>query len=698
MLTWVRRAGTVLAFAGLFACGSTRDDSGGGQSESLTRNVAAPLAPFGPLALGDTHTCVMARRGVTCWGNNVSGQLNVPVLRHPTQLTSGDTHACALDDDGVKCWGRNTSQQTTVPAMRLPKVVSAGSLHTCAVDADGVKCWGSNASMQTNVPALREPRLVTAGGGHTCALDADGVKCWGKNINGQTTVPALRNPRQLALGANHSCALDDDGVKCWGNNLSMQSTVPPLKNPTQLTTGSNHTCALDDDGVKCWGRNASGQTAIPALHNPTQVAAGNNHTCALDDEDVVCWGSNVGGEIVVPSDVALFGRHACVLANGGLRCTGDNERGQLGVGSDQDQLLPLATAGQTDLGPGFGAPTQIAIGHAFGCALAPGGVKCWGSGDNGRLGLSDPRDRGLAKGEMGDALPALQLDGPATKIDVGDAHACAIGAQGVVFCWGKGNAGQLGTEAADDAGAPTRPHLPAGFKARDLALGRAHTCVVATNRSVYCFGNNAAGQLGLGRAGAIGDRAGTMGDAMQPVALGAGFRVKSLASGDRHTCALSEDGRIKCWGAAESGQLGLGDTKNRGTSADDMGDALPAVDLGQGQFAVDVDCGGRHCCARTVQNTMKCWGDNSDGQLGLGDVAVRGADAASMGDNLPFVMTPPLERVLSIQLEGNRTCARTDSGLRCWGRNRSGELGYGDRDPRGNALTTVPRLLAPLGI
>ena len=95
---------------------------------------------------------------------------------------------------------------------------------------------------------------------------------------------------------------------------------------------------------------------------------------------------------------------------------------------------------------------------------------------------------------------------------------------------------------------------------------------------------------------------------------------------------------------------------------------------------------------------MKCWGDNADGQLGLGDVTSRGASPGSMGDDLPFVLTPPHERVVRIEAVADRTCARTDSGLRCWGRNRAGELGYGDQAIRGGSLTTVPRALAPLGI
>jgi alpha-tubulin suppressor-like RCC1 family protein len=305
--------------------------------------------------------------------------------------------------------------------------------------------------------------------------------------------------------------------------------------------------------------------------------------------------------------------------------------------------------------------------------------------------------------DLGANLPALSFGGEdaMTAVAVGDSHACALGRQGDVFCWGAGSEGQLGTEATTDSGTtsgPTRPHLKTGLAFRALALGRSHTCGLTADGAVYCFGANDAGQLGLGRPGSIGDRPGTMGDAMTPVDLGAGFTAKAIASGDRHVCALSQDGRVKCWGAGSAGQLGLGDATDRGTSADGMGAALPAVDLGHGQVVTGLACGARHCCARMVQNTLKCWGDNSDGQLGLGDVVVRGNAPGSMGDNLPFVMTPPHEAVLSIDLDDARTCARTDSGLRCWGRNRAGELGYGDVQARGGTLTTIPRLLSPLGI
>jgi alpha-tubulin suppressor-like RCC1 family protein len=411
------------------------------------------------------------------------------------------------------------------------------------------------------------------------------------------------------------------------------------------------------------------------------------------------------GETDLPKDLEIVGGHACVLDQGTVRCTGYNERGQLGVGNTSDQISPIRATPATDLGQAFERPAQVSSAHGWTCARsAAGAVKCWGLNAFGQLGLGDTNNRGDANGEMGDALPALRFDtqAPITKIAVGEYHACALSAAAEVFCWGKNASGQLASESTADLSAPAQVHLDGGLVVKDLALGAEHTCLLADTGAVYCFGANDAGQLGVGeaqnRTGSFGSTPGTMGAALAPAKLGTGFVAKTLAAGYRHTCAVADDGRIKCWGDNGAGQLGLGDTKSRGSAPEDVGDALPAVDLGHGQVVTDLACGSRHCCVRTLQNTMKCWGDNADGQLGLGDVAPRGATAESMGDNLPFVPTPPHEVVSSIRLNRERTCARTESGLRCWGRNRAGELGYGDQQARGSTQSTVPRLLAPLGI
>jgi alpha-tubulin suppressor-like RCC1 family protein len=600
-----------------------------------------------------------------------------------------------------------------VPTLHHPTTVSAGA-EVCAIDDDGIHCWGTIFDQNAAPPpTLSHPTQVSSGlpnqqQATTCALDDQGVTCWTHQAGGATTmmaVPTLHHPTQVSAGAAHACAVDDDGVHCWGDNSSGQTTVPTLSHPRQVSAAVTHTCALDDAGVHCWGDDSSGQTDVPPLRHPTQVGTGELHTCAVDADTIVCWGDDLNQESDVPPGLELVGPHACLPANGRPRCVGHNEHGQLGVGTYQDLAVAIVQASPTDLGQGFTSVASTAVGHGFGCALNPAGaVKCWGRNVSGQLGLGDTRSRGAGAGEMGDALPQLVFAGSQaamTELDVGTDHACALGGQSEVFCWGSGGSGQLGTEDKQDVGTasgPVRAHVKGGLVVRDLALGAEHSCLLTTEGSVYCFGLNDVGQLGVAHTGNIGDAPGTMGASMQPVNLGAGFSVKSLASGDSHVCALSQQGTVKCWGANDLGQLGLGDTTNRGSSATDLGDALPAVDLGHGQVAVDLDCGKSHCCVRTIQNTMKCWGDNTSGQLGLGDQTARGSGPGAMGDDLPFVMMAPDERIISIRVDADRTCARTDAGLRCWGRNSGGELGYGDQTPRGGAPTTIPRLLPTLGI
>lgn len=144
------------------------------------------------------------------------------------------------------------------------------------------------------------------------------------------------------------------------------------------------------------------------------------------------------------------------------------------------------------------------------------------------------------------------------------------------------------------------------------------------------------------------------------------------------------------------GQLGQGvAVPGKGSLPNEMGDALPFTDLGDKQLATNLQCGFYHCCAVTVQNTMKCWGANDSGQLGIGDSQSRGR-SADMGDQLPFTKLPPGERVTAVDLNGNTTCATTMSGTRCWGSNSTGQLATGDKLNRADTPSTVPRLLMPM--
>ena len=186
--------------------------------------------------------------------------------------------------------------------------------------------------------------------------------------------------------------------------------------------------------------------------------------------------------------------------------------------------------------------------------------------------------------------------------------------------------------------------LGSGRTAKSVSAGGSHTCAVLDNSGVKCWGGNAAGQLGLGDAAGRGSQGGQMGDDLPAVDLGSGRSAKAVAAGENHTCALLDNNRVKCWGDNQFGQLGLGDTASRGSAAGQMGDNLPAVDLGKGRTAQAIATGAAadHTCALLDDGKVKCWGLNDAGQLGLGDTGNRGDQGGEMGDalNVAHILPP----------------------------------------------------------
>src|SRR5262249_33605220 len=128
-----------------------------------------------------------------------------------------------------------------------------------------------------------------------------------------------------------------------------------------------------------------------------------------------------------------------------------------------------------------------------------------------------------------------------------------------------------------------------------------------------------------------------MGSNLPPIDLGSGKTAIAVSACVSHVCALLNDSSIKCWGDNTYGQLGIGDANERGSAPGQMGDNLPAVDLGAGVTARSVSCGNTHTCALLVDGRVKCWGGNMFGQLGLGDTTTRGDKPGDMGDALPAV-------------------------------------------------------------
>ena len=243
--------------------------------------------------------------------------------------------------------------------------------------------------------------------------------------------------------------------------------------------------------------------------------------------------------------------------------------------------------------------------------------------------------------------------------------------------------------AADGNEAPGNP-----FSARSITAGSSHTCALTHSATVKCWGENAFGQLGLGDVLPRGDAPGEMGNALPAVDLGTGRTATAITAGSNHTCALLDNATVKCWGKNDSGQLGLGDALPRGDAPGEMGNALPAVDLGTGRTATAITAGSNHTCALLDNATVKCWGNGGYGQLGQDSTVTLGDGAGEMAA-LPAVNLGAGRTATAITAGGYHTCALLDNGqVKCWGYNVHGQLGQGSTASLGDGAGEMAALTA----
>lgn len=403
-------------------------------------------------------------------------------------------------------------------------------------------------------------------------------------------------------------------------------------------------------------------------------------------------------------------RHNCArLLDGRVKCWGQNG-GWLGLGDYVDRGVQPDQMGSAlppvDLGLGVVADAVAARDLSVCALLHSGALKCWGNNSLGELGQGDILPRGGEPHTMGDALPAIDLGerGPVVEVAMGANHVCARLADGNVLCWGSNGLGELGQgdtvtrgDEPGEMGAALAPvPLGSGRHAVQITVGMHHSCALLDDHSVKCWGQNNLGQLGLGDIQTRGDEPGEMGDALPTVNLGVGQQVRMVQAGQDFTCAILEDQRVKCWGINENGQLGNGDLESRGDVAERLGDQLPYTDLGQGFAAKSLSLGSYHACALSTNGAVKCWGVNTDGQLGLGNVESHGAELETMGDALANVDFGASRRALGIAVGSQHSCASLDDGkVVCWGNNSLGQLGVGDVLSRGTAAAQLGDAFVP---
>jgi alpha-tubulin suppressor-like RCC1 family protein len=494
------------------------------------------------------------------------------------------------------------------------------------------------------------------------------------------------------------------------------------------TNGNGSVC---DDIDECLaGTDACDDDPVAACDNTT-----GGYTCTCPDGYVDVLGD--GSQCVTPDGLLALGNvHTCAIEQGGrVKCWGSSLDGESGRGTTSSHGADTGDTGEavavTPLG---GRAVQIAAGCAHTCALLENGdVKCWGNNRDGQLGLGDTENRGdgrracvsgssascscvdpptnaqcsqpLPAGttEMGDSLDPVPLGGVAIAVTAGCEASCALLETGAVKCWGDSEYGQLGRGNQDAIGdAPGEVEalaaIPLGASVKKVQAGYRFVCAQLANDALKCWGRNANGQLGQNHRNHIGDGAGELA-ALTSINLGSGpgRTVNTFSAGDSHTCALLDNDSVKCWGAAYGYGDSLAVLVNRGDGivqaaesngmGDEMGNTLATLSLNGTPIAL---AGQHQACALFADQTLSCWGLNSEGQLGLGDTATRGDGPGEMGTSLPKISLGGGAQAIAVFASmgsptSSHTCALLDSGaVKCWGDNARGQLGIGATQDRGD--------------
>lgn len=384
--------------------------------------------------------------------------------------------------------------------------------------------------------------------------------------------------------------------------------------------------------------------------------------------------------------VATLYNHSCALLNTGIiQCWGENTYGQLGDGTTTNAVNPVTVVGINNA-------VSIGVGYTSSCALlADGTVKCWGNNSSGELG----------NGTTTNTLIPTAVAGitNAVGISVGERNACATLASGSVQCWGYNAYGQLGNGTTIPS---TIPVFVSGItNGKVISVGGDYACVVLADSSIQCWGFNIYGRLGNG----------TTISSSTPVFVSGMSNAVTVSTGHYQACATLTDGTIQCWGDNLYSKGALGN----GTLTSSL---IPTPVIGINN-ALAVGAGGI-TCALLADQSMKCWGDNTSGQIDKTATryakvpfAVRGVSNASsisavyrdsystkscatladgtvscwVGINYPagpsFPSTTPtlvngINGASMTSTGSDHFCSLLTSGqVKCWGNNYEGQLGNG---------------------
>jgi alpha-tubulin suppressor-like RCC1 family protein len=429
---------------------------------------------------GETGGCNELAGQPVNWSSDDPAMALVDQTGRVSALRSGTVTIIATVD-GI----RGTAPVTVLPIVPLSFAsASAGSYFTCGLTPGGqAYCWGQNTYGQLGMRRRTLAPEVAPG------------------AVGPVAVPGGLVFASLSVGGWHVCGLTSGGeTYCWGLALQRQVGFPA---PSAIQT-----CEMTDD-----------QSGWPCVPVPTRVTgvpafralyAGGLHTCALTPTGrAYCWGSDRYGQV------------------------GD------GGGATSHALAPTPVAGDLSF-------ASLSGGWRHMCGITTEGkAYCWGYNYHGQLGDGTRSNR--------DAPVAVAGTLTFSAAAAGSYHSCGVTTSGDAYCWGDNYYGQLGDGTRAERNGPVR--VAGGLTFATVSVGEWYSCGVTTSGIAYCWGGNWSGTLGDGSSA----------NRDVPVAVAGGHAFTAIASagGGVHTCGLASDGAVYCWGWNQSGQLGDGSVTDR---------------------------------------------------------------------------------------------------------------------------------------
>ena len=454
--------------------------------------------------------------------------------------------------------------------------------------------------------------------------------------------------------------LQDNG----GNNLPVSANATTFTFATQVASGSSYavTVLTQPSSPSCSITKGSGTVASAAISNITISCAGGTFNVSATVSGLLANTSVVlqdnGGDNLTVSTNGIASNFNTPIATGASYAVTvlTQPAGQTcTVGANASGKVASANI---NIAVTCGATMAASVAHT--CALtSSGSVLCWGSNEYGQLGNGTTANSTAPVYVVG--LPSA-----AVSVTTGYDSTCVLIDTGTVWCWGNNASGQLGNGTFIQSSVPIQVLDSTGNAPLSdviaIAAGQYHACAVSSAGAALCWGDNAKGELGNGSEIASN----------LPVQVsGLASGVATISAGSNFTCAVTTTGNSSCWGEGVSGQLGNGNA---------TGSVIPTVILDSTGKAplggvVAISAGFENACALTSGGTVLCWGANNSGQLGNGTTSSQSNVAVEVVDSSG---QSALQDVVAISVGLDYNCATTASGSAlCWGANGNGQLGNG---------------------